>query len=179
MRANTSLAALLYLAACGASALAADSVPMAQGLHQWPAADGKLMLVVGTRQDSVSFKRTYNFYFKEAKEEAWNQVTVRDKNGLGQAAWHSATGAEVTLADGVVTARPDGVYFIVADKRVQGAYQERGDITVTWYKLTLSADDRPDDPPYQLVPGFQRQYPKSAATIEALLKKELTLQPRK
>lgn len=152
---------------------------MKQGLHQWPVLSGKLILVVGTYQDTTTFRRSYTFYFKDGTEEAWNQVPVRNKAGRAQFEWDSATGAEVTLADGVISRRAEGVYFIVADKRAEQAYQDRGDITVTWYKLTESSDDKPDDPPYQFIQNFTRVYPKSSTTIEAILSKELSLQPRK
>ncbi len=156
----------------------AETVPMKQGLHQWPALKGKLMLVVGTYQDTTNFHRSYTFYFKDGKDEAWNQVPVRNKAGRAQFEWDSATGAEVTLADGVVASRPNGVYFVVADKHAEQAYQDKGDITVTWYKLSESDDDHPDDPAYQFKPEFTRAYPKSGMTVEAILAKELILQPR-
>ena len=161
------------------AAIPAGAIPMKQGLHQWPALKGKLMLVVGTFQDSTSFHRSYTFYFKDGKDEAWNQVPVRNKAGRAQFEWDSATGAEVTLADGVVLQRPEGMYFIVADKHAEQTYQDKGDIIVTWYKLIESGDDHPDDPAYQFKPEFTRSYPKSGLTVEAILAKELALQPRK
>ncbi|NGZ87440.1 hypothetical protein [Duganella aceris] len=175
-------AALCSMTLYGGSAFAvapAEAIPMKQGLHQWPALKGKLILVVGTYQDTTSFRRSYNFYFKDGKDEAWNQVPVRNKAGRMQFEWDSASGAEVTLADGIISPRADAVYFIVADKRADQSYQEKGDITVTWYKLIESGDDMPDDPAYQFKPAFARTYPKSAATVEAILSKELSLQPHK
>jgi hypothetical protein len=171
-----SAAALCAVTLYGLAAVAAPTptVPMPQGQHQWPALNGKLILIVGTYQDTTSFRRSYNFYFNIAKDEAWSQVAVRNKAGRMQREWDSASGADVTLADGVVAPRADGVYFVVADKRADQGYQEEGDITVTWYKLTESGDDTPDDPPYQFKPAFARTYPKSAATVESILKKELS-----
>lgn len=173
------LAALCVLSLLTANVQAKDTIPMQQGIHQWPALNGKLILVVGTYQDSVTFRRTYNFYFKEAKDEIWNQVPLLNKAARPQSDWYSASGGEVTLADGVVSSRSDGVYFIVADKRADQGYYEKGEFTVTWYKLVQSSDDRPDDSPYLLKPVFTRNYPKSASTVEAILAKETALQPRK
>lgn len=173
------LCALTFSGGIANAATPPETVPMKQGLHQWPALKGRLMLVVGTYQDTTNFHRSYTFYFKDGQKEAWNQVPVRNKTGRLQSEWDSASGAEVTLADGVVSARNDAVYFVVADKRADQGYQEKGDITVTWYKLIESGDDMPDAPAYQFKPEFTRTYPKSASTVEAILGKELSLQPRK
>lgn len=173
------LCALAFNSGIANAAAPTESVPMKQGLHQWSALKGKLILVVGTYQDTTNFHRSYTFYFKDGKDEAWNQVPVRNKAGRLQVEWDSTSGAEVTLADGVVSTRNDAVYFVVADKRADQGYQEKGDITVTWYKLIESSGDMPDDPAYQFKPEFTRNYPKSASTVEAILGKELSLQPRK
>jgi hypothetical protein len=175
-----SAALLCAVTICGTPAIAAaESIPMKQGVHQWQALKGKLILVVGTYQDTTSFRRSYNFYFKDSKDEAWNQVPLRNKAGRMQFEWDSASGAEVTLADGVISPRADAVYFIVADKRAEQGYHEKGDITVTWYKLIESGDDMPGDAAYQFKPEFVRTYAKSAATVESILNKELALQPHK
>lgn len=181
---STTVKHTLAALACACALLAghvhaADGYPMKQGLHQWNAGGGKLMLVVGTYQDTVTFRRTYSFYFKEAKAEDWNQVPVQGRKGGPSFTWDSATGGEVTLADGVVAQRADAVYFIVADKRADRGYYEKGDIFVTWNKLTLSDDAHPDEAPYQFKPVFTRKYPGSASTVDAILGRELTLQPRK
>ncbi|MFK3737262.1 hypothetical protein [Massilia sp. TN1-12] len=159
----------------------AETYPLKQGLHQWTAGTGKLMLVAGTYQDTTTFRRAYSFYFKEANDDAWNQVPVPDKNKLPQFTWNSAVGGETTLADGIVAARQDGIYFVVADKRVERnkSYVDKGDIFVTWYKFTQAGDDHPDDPPYAFKPAFTRTYPKTADTVDAILAREASLQPRK
>lgn len=159
----------------------ADTYPLTQGLHQWPASGGKLMLVVGTYQDTTTFRHSYSFYFKTANDDAWNQVAVPAREGSPQFTWHSATHGEFTLADGVVVQRPDGVYFVVVDKPMtKGAnYVDNRDASATWYKLTIADDDHPDDLPYQFKPVFKRSYPKSAQTVDAILAREATLQPRK
>lgn len=159
------------------TALAADTFPLKQGLHQWPALNGKLFLVVGTYQDTTTFKRTYNFFFKAADDDAWNQVPVVNKKNEQEFTWNSAIGADVILADGTVAPRPDGVYFVVADKRAGSTYHDRGSITATWYRLTESGDDRSDDLAYQLKPVFTRTYPSSKLTVEDILAREAKLRP--
>lgn len=170
---------LVLVVAASSFAHAADVTPMHQGLHQWPALGGKLMLVVGTYQDTTAYRRSYTFYFKQAKSETWYQTPVFDKKGLPEFEWDSTSGGETTLADGVVVARPDGVYFITADKRADRGYAERGDITVTWNKLVTDDKDYPDGPAYLFKPNFTRSYPKSALTVEAVLAREIKAEPRK
>lgn len=179
MRVTTYLMRLVLLGLLSMHAYAADRTPMRQGLHEWTAFGGKLYLVVGTYQDSVAFRHTYSFYVKDATDDAWNQVPVLRAKGQRATTWESAVGAEVTLADGMVVAQPDGIYFVVADKQVKGSYYDKGTIEVTWYKLFQSSDDQPDDPPYQFKPVFKRPYPNSASTVEAILSKEAQLRPKK
>lgn len=170
------LASLLLPLGAGA----AEAQPMKDGLHQWPAMGGKLMLVVGSYQDVMRFHRSYSFYFKEAKGEDWNEVAVIRKSGERAFPWQNAVGGEVTLADGIVVPRPDGIYFVVGDKHVGKSYYGKGDITVTWNKLMVDPDDKaPDASPYRLAPVFTRAYPKSALTVEAVLARETTLRPSK
>lgn len=179
---KTAMAAMLAVStlySTAVAAAAAEVVPMKQGLHQWPALRGKLILVTGSYQDTTTFHRSYNFYYKDGKDEAWNQLPLLNNAGRMQLEWDSASGGEVTLADGVVTARSDAVYFIVADKRADQSYYEEGDITVTWYKLVEAGDELPDGPAYYFKPEFTRNYPKSATPIEAILNKEMALQPHK
>lgn len=173
------LASACTLALTVTDSRAAEGYPMSQGVHQWSTLNGKLLLVVGTYQDSTSFHHSYTFYFKEGKGEAWNQVVLKNRAGHPQFEWDSAVGADVTLADGVISPRGDAIYFIVADKRADKGYYEKGDITVTWYKLILADDQHPDDPGYQLSQTFTRSYPNSSSTVEAILGRELSLQPHK
>jgi len=172
---------LLAFTLCASAASAAGPSPMAQGLHQWPALEGKLMLVVGTYQDVTSYRRSYSFYFKPAREEAWNQVPVIRKKGEAAFPWESASGGEVTIADGIVVPRAGAVYFVVADKRIgrDSSYDDKGDITATWNKLSEASDDETDGPAYRLQPVFARRYRNSALTVEAVLAREAKLKPAK
>lgn len=161
------LASLLAFTLFVGSAGAADVTPMRQGLHQWPLKEGKLMLVVGTYQDTTSFRRSYSFYFKHARDEAWYQVPVIRKNGESAFPWESASSGEVTLADGILVPHSDSIYFVVGDKRVgrDGNYYDKGDITATWNKLSLAGDEEADGPAYRLHPVFTRKYPNSGLSV--------------
>ena len=156
------------------SAQGAGIYPLAQGLHQWATSGGKLILVVGTYQDSTTFHRSYSSYFKTANDDAWNQVAVPAKDGASQFTWRSASHGEFTLADGIVVQRAYGVYFVAADKpMVKGAnYADKRDASATWYKLTLADDDHPDDAPYQFKPVFRHSYAQTSQTVDAILARE-------
>lgn len=170
---------MLSLAVACSLVRAADVTPMHQGLHQWPALGGKLMLVVGTYQDTSTYRRSYTFYFKEAKGDTWYQTPLFNKKGLPEFEWNSGTGGETTLADGVVAARPDGVYFITADKKADHGYEEKGTITVTWNKLVTDDKDHPDGPAYLFKRGFTRSYTNTSLTVEAVLAREIKTGPSK
>lgn len=51
--------------------------PLSQGLHQWPAHGGKLILVKGSYQDIATYRHSYSFYFKTSNDDAWNQVASK------------------------------------------------------------------------------------------------------
>jgi hypothetical protein len=164
----------------GTSALASDVFPMKQGLHEWPVANGKLILVAGTYQDVQSFRRSYNFYFKARDQEEWNQVPLYGKTiGINFAPESSGAG-DSTIADGIVSAQGGNVYFIFADKRTAGGAPDKGATIVTWFRFVESDDKHPYDPAYYLKPVFTRTYAKSAnLEIEDVLNKESTLRPVK
>jgi hypothetical protein len=160
--------------------LAKDVFPMAQGLHEWKLPAGKVILVVGTYQDTTTFKRSYNFYFQAKNSEAWNQVPILRKPDDLQFTWSSASGGDVTLADGIVSAQASGVYFIRADKRADNGWYEKGESVVTWFKFSEADNDHPDDPPYSLRPVFTRHYSKTLnLSVEDILNKESALKPVK
>jgi hypothetical protein len=162
------------------SAFAKDVFPMTQGLHEWQISSGKVILVVSTYQDSTTYKRNYNFYFQAKNSSDWNQVPiVRAQNDL-QFTWSSVGGGDVTLADGIVSAQANGVYFVLADKRVGNGLHEKGESVVTWFKFSESDNDHPDDPPYFLKPVFTRNYSKTPnLSVENILNKEFALKPVK
>jgi hypothetical protein len=178
VRINSFIVCFILLGLPGTPLIAAEREPLAQGLHRWPALGGKLLLVVGTYQDTVHYRRTYNFFFKLPTDDAWNQVSVLRKQ-RPDSTWESATGGDLTLADGTVLNRKDGIYFVVAEKQLHGSYYDKGTMFATWYKLTESGDEQPDGPAYQFKPVFTRKYPNTAQTVEEILAKEATLDPGK
>jgi hypothetical protein len=152
-------------------------VPMHQGIHTWPTQSGKLILVVGSYQDTIHFRRSYSFYFQAKGNDDWNQVPVMGNADGMQFTWQSAHGADVTLADGVVVPRKEGTYFVVASKRSDKGYHDAGSATATWYKFVESDGSNPDVPAYLLQPVFSRAYPKVKEGVEQVLVKEALLNP--
>jgi hypothetical protein len=170
-------AALISLTLALPLASAKDVVPMHQGVHEWSTASGKLILVVGSYQDTLQFHRSYSFYFQAKGDDAWNQVPMVGKADGMQFSWESAHGADVLLADGIVVPRKEGTYFVVASKRSDNGYHEAGAASVTWYKFVESDGTNPDVPAYALQPVFTRAYPKVKDGVEQVLAKEASLKP--
>jgi hypothetical protein len=171
------IAALFCLALALPLAFAKDVSPMRQGVHEWSSPSGKLILVVGSYQDTVQFRRSYSFYFQAKGDDTWNQVPIMGNADGMQFSWNSAHGADVTLADGVVVQRKEGTYFIVASKRSDKGYHDTGTATATWYKFVEADGSNPDVPAYALQPVFTRAYPMVKEGIEPVLTKETTLKP--
>lgn len=168
------LALALQLGVLGAAG-SKDMSPMHQGLHEWPVAGGKVMAVVGSYQDTLTYRRSYSFYFKAKDQEEWNQVPLVRTSDDVDFAPVSAGAGDDTVADGIVVAQGTNVYFVFADKRAA-----KGGTAVTWFKFVESDDAHPDDPGYYWKPVFTRTYPKSSKqTIEDVLNKESTLKPGK
>lgn len=168
------LAFALQLAAHG-SAWSKDVFPMHQGMHEWPVAGGKVTAVVGMYQDSTTFRRSYNFFFKSKDQEAWNQVPLVRASDDVDFAPESAGAGDDTIADGIVVAQGQNLYFVYADKR-----PGKGATTVTWYRFVTSDSAHPDDPGYYFRPVFTRNYARnSKQTIDDVLVKESTLKPVK
>jgi len=55
------------------------------------------MLVVGTYQYTLSYRRSYSFFFNDARDEARNQVLAVRKKGETAFPPESADGSEVTI----------------------------------------------------------------------------------
>jgi hypothetical protein len=87
----------------------------------------------------------------------------------------SAGAGDDTIADGIVVAQGQNLYFVYADKR-----SGKGATTVTWYRFVTSDSAHPDDPGYYFRPVFTRNYARnSKQTIDDVLVKESTLKPVK
>ncbi|AVR97104.1 hypothetical protein [Pseudoduganella armeniaca] len=68
------LAGSLALAAQASATVSSQQ----QGLHQWPALKGKLILINGTYQDTTTYKRSLTFYFESKPGGEWLHVPVVD-----------------------------------------------------------------------------------------------------
>lgn len=175
------LAGCLALAAPGSANAGPAPAPTSvgsqqQGLHQWKALDGKLILINGTYQDTTSYKRSLTFYFESKAGAEWLHVPVIDSETQQAMTWFSISQGEQTVADAAVVARADGVQLVVAETR-PGA---RGPITVRWYQLAEAGDDQPDGPAYFFKKTSATSYPASAKlTVEQVLKKEVSSKSKK
>lgn len=141
-----------------------------QGLHQWQVLGGKLVLVNGTYQDILAYKRSLTFYFESKPGAEWMHVPVIDGDRRQALTWFSISQGEQTVADASVVARADGVALVIAETRPRVV----APVTVTWYRFTQAGEDDNDGPPYFFKKASSRRYPANAAsTVEAVLKREV------
>jgi hypothetical protein len=95
------LAACMALFAPGAGASVSS---LQQGMHQWPALKGRLILINGTYQDILKYKRSLTFYFESKPGEDWLHVPVITSDTDQDLTWFSISQGEQTVADAVVVA---------------------------------------------------------------------------
>ena len=167
------LAACMAFVAPGAGAAVSSQQ---QGMHQWPAFKGRLILINGTYSDILKYERTLTFYFESKPGADWLHVPVITSDTDQALTWFSASVGEQALADAVVVAVAGGVELVVA-KTTPG---DPAPITVRWYRLTESDDDHPDGPAYFFRKISSTSYPASAKlTVEQVLKKEVAAKSKK
>lgn len=148
---------------------------ISQGVHKWDTPGGKLVLVHGTYQDTLHYRRNYSFYFQPEGSDDWLQVPIMDKKGIPNIGWDSASHGEVTLADGAVVQRADGMYFITASKQRKGSGYEPGDVTVVWHHLLDAGDNDHDGTAQQFSPAATRIVRAVPDGVEDVLEKEARL----
>lgn len=176
---TTALLCTLALSAafsiCAAPAVQAATIASTtQGLQQWPAFDGKLVLVAGTYEGTTSHKRSLTFFFEEKAGGAWLHVPVIESAADHTLTWFSISSGETTVADAVVTTQDDGIYLIVAEKKA-----DKSGMTATRYRFSAAGDDFPDGPAYVFKSIASRPYPASRLTVEDVLKREAGLKIKK
>lgn len=151
----------------------ADVTSSQQGLHQWPALKGKLVMVAGTVSDVLRYKRSMTFYFEAKPGEDWIHVPIVKSQDDQQETWFNVSHGETTMIDGFVAARGNEVYLIDA-----AVSESPAGIKATWYKLTANDPAYPDGPFYLLKPVGQKFYPDGKdLTVEWVLKKEAAVKP--
>ena len=154
--------------------------PLEQGMHEYSVTNGKLLLAVGTWQDTTTFKRVYHFFFVLTGQKDWNEVPVVLKPDDLDFAPDSASGGDVTREDWISVVDGEKFYFVRASTRADKGWNDKGEIKATWFQFIEAPDNEPDGPPYALKPVFTRQYPASSKNnVETVLRKESALKPAK
>ena len=72
-----------------------------QGMHQWQVLGGKLILITGTYQDILAYKRSLTFYFESKPGEEWMHAPVLDGDNRNALTWFSISQGEQTVAKAV------------------------------------------------------------------------------
>ncbi len=173
------VASCVLLVAIGATAAqtapsqARVTTSMQQGMHQWPAFKGKLVMIAGTEVDTLHYKRSLTFYYEHEAE--WHHVpVVEGKNHFTQTLWTNGSG-ETTLADAVVVAQDKNIYLIKA-----ALNSKKASITATTYQFVEVGDDvNPDGPWFLFKEMSNKSYPLAHSTVEEVLKKETARYPSK
>jgi len=142
-----------------------------QGMHQWQVLGGKLILINGTYQDILVYKRSLTFYFESKPGEEWMHAPIIDGDKRNALTWFSISQGEQTVADASVVVRANSVELVIAETKPRVV----APISVTWYRFTEAGDGETDGPAYFFKKTSSTSYPANAKlTVEQVLKKEVT-----
>ncbi|OEZ63585.1 hypothetical protein DUGA6_00860 [Duganella sp. HH105] len=155
------------------SASAATVTTTQQGMQQWRALNGKLIIVTGSYHDTSSYKRSLTFYFEEKPGGEWLHVPVIESEADHTLTLFSVSSGENTVEDALVITQGDSTYLVVAEKKAAG-------VSATWYKFSPAGTDFPDGPAFMFKPISTNVYAKSKnQTVEDVLQKEAKLKAKK
>jgi len=146
-----------------------------QGMRQWQANDGKLILIAGTYQDTMTYKRSLTFYFEDKPGGEWSHVPIIEGKNDHTFTWFTISSGETTVADAVVTMQDKDIYLVKADKN-----PAKEETVVTWFQFWRTGDDFPDGPAYVFKPISTKIYSKNQnLSVEQILKKEVAFKAKK
>lgn len=147
-----------------------------QGLHQWQVLNGKLILINGSYQDVLVYKRSLTFYFENKPGAEWLHVPIDDGAAGREFTWFSISQGEKTVADAAVAARGGGIELVIAETKPYAP----APIAVRRYRLTEAGDNDTDGPAYFFKKISSTAYPTRAGlTVEQVLEKEIAAKSRK
>lgn len=145
-----------------------------QGVQQWPALNGKLILVAGIYQDTTSYKRSLTFFFEEKPGGEWLHVPIIESEADHTLTWFSISAGEITVADAAVKTQGSSIYLIVAEQKA-----DKSGISANWYKLSAAGDKFAEGPAYVFASVSNHLYPKTRMSVEDVIKKETALTAKK
>ena len=132
---------------------------------------GKLVLITGTYQDVLAYKRSLTFYFESKPGEAWMHAPIIDGEKRNALSWFSISQGEQTVADAAVVTRAKGVELVIAETKPRVL----APVLVTWYRFVEAGEGETDGPAYFFKRTSSTSYPANAKlTVEQVLKKEVT-----
>lgn len=178
------LASCMALGAAAAATVGAATVApgnttvssQQQGLHQWKILGGRLILINGTYQDILTYKRSLTFYFESKPGEEWMHVPVTDGDARNALTWFSISQGEQTVADATVVARAGNIELVIAETKPRVV----APIAVHWYRFTAAGDNDTDGPAYAFKKISATSYPANAKlTVEQVLEKEVAAKMKK
>jgi hypothetical protein len=147
-----------------------------QGMHQWQVLGGKLILINGTYQDILVYKRSLTFYFESKPGEEWMHAPIMDGDKRNALTWFSISQGEQTVADAAVVAHVNNVELVIAETKPRVV----APISVTWYRFTEAGDNETDGPAYFFKKTSSTTYPANAKlTVDQVLQKEVAAKMKK
>ncbi|WP_198117840.1 hypothetical protein [Massilia rhizosphaerae] len=156
----------------GASSVSSEQ----QGMHQWQVLGGKLILINGTYQDILVYKRSLTFYFESKPGEEWMHAPIIDGDKRNALTWFSISQGEQTVADAAVVAHVNNVELVIAETKPRVV----APISVTWYRFTEAGDNETDGPAYFFKKTSSTTYPANAKlTVDQVLQKEVAAKMKK
>ncbi len=145
-----------------------------QGMHQWPAFDGKLVLVAGTSTDTLKYKRSLTFYFVDKAGAEWLHVPIVEDEANFTLTWLSISTGETTVADALVAVHGKQTYLVLAKRDAK-----TGAIHTHTFKFAMAGDDFPDGPAYLFKSIAAKTYTQQSMSVEDALKTEALRKPAK
>jgi hypothetical protein len=155
------------------SAAAATVASTQQGMQQWRALTGKLIVIAGNYHDTTIYKRSLTFYFEEKPGAEWLHVPVMESEADHTLTLFSVSEGDDLVEDAVVTTQGTATYLIVAAKKPAG-------VVATWYKFGEAGAAFPDGPAYMFKPVGSNAYANNTRpSIESVLQKEVRLKAKR
>ncbi|WP_028100564.1 hypothetical protein [Pseudoduganella violaceinigra] len=156
-----------------AKAGAAQIVPSTkQGMQKFAVTGGNLIMVAGSYQDVLTYKRSLTFYFTDKTSADWDHVPIYDVEVGNTLTWLSISSGETTTADAVLALHGDAAYLLIAERPA------KGQINASWFKLIEADGNTNDGPAHQFVKIATHSHPRTKS-IEDVLKAESLLKPSK
>jgi len=127
---------------CVAAALEPHTVTTSQqGIHKWKVAGGTLIGIAGTEADTVTYRRSFSFYFQEKDDAELMHVPIVGGRDDYAMTWYTAGQGDNTDEDAVAVLNNGKLHLIIVARQKSG-----NALKLTKYLLVHDDPDFPDGP---------------------------------